>query len=184
MSKPEYEVLLYEFKNDINAYLATLAPGASARTLADLIAFNDAHRAQEMPYFGQEIFLEAQAKGPLTDQAYLDARAECIRLSRTEGIDATMDKYQLDALVAPTAEPPTPIDLVNGDADGGGSSTPAAVAGYPSITVPAGYAFGLPVGVSFFGRAWSEPTLIKLAFAYEQASKLRRPPRFLATAEL
>jgi amidase len=179
MGKPEYEVLLYEFKADLNAYLATLAPGASARTLADLIAFNEAHRAQEMPFFGQEIFLESQAKGPLTDQAYLDARAECIRLARTEGIDATMDKFQLDALVAPTSGPPAPIDLVNGDADGGGSSTPAAIAGYPSITVPAGYAFGLPVGVSFFGRAWSEPTLIKLAFAYEQASKMRRPPRFL-----
>ena len=184
LGKPEYEVLLYEFKADLNAYLAGLAPGANARTLADLIAFNEAHRAQEMPFFGQEIFLESQAKGPLTDQAYLDARAECIRLARTEGIDATMDKYNLDALVAPTSGPPAPIDLVNGDADGGGSSTPAAIAGYPAITVPAGYAFGLPVGVSFFGRAWSEPTLIKLAFAYEQASRMRRPPRFLTTAEL
>lgn len=181
---PEFDVLLYEFKADLNAYLAELAPGANARTLADLIAYDEAHRAQELPYFGQEIFEKAQAKGPLTEQAYIDALAKCRRLARTEGIDATMDKYKLDALVAPTNGPPPPIDLVNGDCGSGGSSTPAAVAGYPSVTVPAGYAFGLPAGVSFFGRAWSEGTLIKLAYAYEQASKMRRPPTFLATASL
>jgi amidase len=184
MDDPEFEVLLYEFKADLNAYLADLGPGASVRTLADLIAYNDAHASTEMPYFGQEIFIKAQAKGPLTDQAYIDALAKCRRLSRTEGIDATMDKFQLDALVAPTNGPPPPIDLVNGDAGSGGSSTPAAVAGYPSITVPCGYTFGLPTGVSFFGRAWSEPTLIKIAYAYEQASKVRKAPTFLPTAAL
>ena len=181
----EGEVLRYEFKADLNAYLAELAPGTAVRTLADLIAYNEAHRAQEMPFFGQETFVKSQAKGPLTDQAYLDALAKCRRLSRTEGIDATMDKFQLDAIVASTDGPPTPIDLVNGDAGGGGgSSSPAAVAGYPSITVPAGYSFGLPSGISFFGRAWSEPLLIKIAYAYEQASKMRRPPKFLPTAAL
>ena len=184
MDDPEFEVLLYEFKADLNAYLADLGPGASVRTLADLIAWNETHRTAEMPFFGQETFLKAQEKGPLTDQAYLDALAKCRRLARTEGIDATMDKYNLDALVAPTNGPPPPIDLVNGDCGSGGSSTPAAVAGYPSITVPAGYTFGLPTGISFFGRAWSEPLLIKLAYAYEQASKLRRPPSFLSAADI
>jgi amidase len=180
----EDTVLQYEFKADLNAYLAELAPGAAARTLADLIAYNDAHRAEEMPYFGQEIFVRSQARGPLTEQAYLDALAKCRRLARDEGIDATMDKYKLDALVAPTNGPPPPIDLVNGDCGSGGSSSPAAVAGYPSITVPAGYTFGLPTGISFFGRAWSESVLIRIAYAYEQASRMRRPPRFLPTAAL
>jgi amidase len=128
--------------------------------------------------------MQAEAKGPLTDQAYKDALEKCRRLSRSEGIDAVMDKHQLDALVAPTNGTPWLIDLVNGDAYSGGSSTPPAVAGYPHITVPAGYTFGLPVGLSFFGRPWSEGTLIKLAYAYEQATKLRRPPRFSAAAEI
>ena len=183
--RAEGTVLRYDFKADINAYLAELAPGAAARTLADLIAYNEAHRDQEMPFFGQETFIKAEAKGPLTDKEYVDALALCRRLSRTEGIDATMDKYKLDAIISPTNGPATPIDLVNGDCGGGGgSSSPAAVAGYPSITVPMGYTFGLPAGLAFFGRAWSEPVLIKLAFAYEQASKHRRPPTFLATAAL
>jgi amidase len=137
-----------------------------------------------MPFFGQELMLQAQQKGPLTDKAYRDALARNLRLSRRDGIDAVLDKLRLDALVAPTGSPPWPTDLVNGDHFLGSSSTPAAVAGYPTITVPAGYAFGLPVGISFIGRAWSDALLIKLAYAYEQATKHRRPPTLSATAYL
>jgi amidase len=180
----EFTVLLYEFKADLAAYFASLGPGAPVRSLADLIAFNERHAAREMPYFGQEIFTMAAAKGPLTDQAYVDALARNQRLARADGIDAVMDRHRLDALVAPTGNPAWPIDLVNGDHFLGGSSTPAAVAGYPHVTVPAGQVHGLPVGLSFIGRAWSEPTLIKLAFAYEQATRLRRPPAFAPTADL
>ncbi len=180
----EFDVLLYEFKADLNAYLASRAE-SPIRSLADAIRFNDEHAAQEMPYFGQEIFLQAQKKGPLTEPKYRAALAKGHRLSRTQGIDAVMTRHRLDALVAPTGGPAWVIDLVDSDHFVGGStSTPAAVAGYPHITVPAGYAFGVPVGMSFIGRAWSEPTLIRLAYAYEQATKLRRPPRFLETAEL
>jgi len=181
----EFAVLLYEFKADLNRYLAEWAPGASAKTLADLIAFNDRNRGQEMPYFGQEIFTQAQAKGPLTDQDYLRALDKNHLLARTQGIDAVMAEHQLDALIAPTGGPPSLIDLVNGDPGGGGSfSSPAAVAGYPHVTVPMGYVAGLPVGLSFVGRPWSEAGLIKFAYAFEQATKLRRPPRFPATAVL
>ena len=153
-------------------------------SLAEAIAFNDRHRDREMPFFGQEIFLEAQKKGPLTDREYLDALARNQRLSRALGIDATMTKHRLDALVAPTTAPPSLTDLVNGDYGPAGSSTIPAVAGYTHITVPMGYVFGLPVGLSFFGRAWSEPVLLKLAFAFEQATRHRQAPKYVKTADL
>ncbi|HKA35663.1 MAG TPA: amidase [Thermoanaerobaculia bacterium] len=181
--KTELEVLLYEFKTDLNLYLAAL-PNARVKSLKEAIEFNDKNRDREMPYFGQELFLQAEKKGPLTEKAYRDALEADLRNARKDGIDKTMDKHKLDALVAPTSSPPTLIDLVNGDYGVNGSSTIPAVAGYPDITVPAGYDFGLPVGISFFGRAWSEPTLIRIAYAYEQATKHRRPPKFLATADL
>jgi len=179
----EFTVLLYEFKADVEAYLAQLGPDAAMNTLADLIQFNEENREREMPYFGQEIFLMAQEKGPLSDYAYVEALAHDHRLSRTEGLDAVFAEHELDALVAPTGGPPWTTDLVNGDHFLGASSTPAAVSGYPNITVPAGFVFGLPVGISFMGAPYTEPTLIKLAYAYEQASTTRRAPRFLATAD-
>ncbi|MFL5356094.1 amidase [Archangium sp.] len=184
MDEPETEVLLYEFKAGVEAYLAALGARTRLRTLADLIRFNEENRGTELPWFGQELFLQAQEKGPLTDKKYRKALEACRKLSREQGIDAVMAKHKLDALVAPTQAPPGLIDLVNGDHWLGSSSSPAAVAGYPSITVPAGYVAGLPVGMSFIGRAWSEPTLLRLAFAYEQASKHRRAPGFAPTADL
>jgi amidase len=179
----EFEVLLYEFKADLNAYLSALGPKAPVRTLKDIIDFNDANREQEMPYFGQEIMLMAQKKGPLSERKYRAALAMNLRMSRAQGIDATMERYRLDALVAPTGSPAWPTDLINGDHYIGASSTPAAVAGYPNIQVPAGHVHGLPVGISFFGRAWSEPVLFRCAYAYEQATKHRRPPQFLPTLD-
>src|SRR2546421_3853750 len=180
----ELIVLLYELKADLAAYLAQWAPSASVKSLADVIAFNEAHKTTEMPYFGQELFIQAQEKGPLTDQAYRDALAKDQRLSRTEGLDVVFAQNNLDAIVAPTGSPAWPTDLVNGDHFLGASSTPAAVAGYPSVAVPVGYAFGLPVGMSFIGRANSEAMFLKLAYAYEQAAKPRKAPRFLLTADL
>ncbi len=177
----ELLVFMYELKADLNNYLAGLGPNAPVRTLKDIIDFNDRNRQKEMPYFGQDLFLKAEAKGPLTEKAYLDALDKNHRLARTEGIDATMDKYRLDAMVAPTGGPAWLTDLLNGDHSAGGSSNAAAVAGYPNINVTAGFISGLPVGISFFGRAWSEPTLIRLAFAFEQTTKARRAPRFLST---
>jgi amidase len=177
----ELEVLRYEMKADMNAYLAGLGPQAPVRTLKDIIAFNEQHRDQELLWFGQEELLKSEAKGPLTEQAYLDALATCRRQAATEGIDAVMEKDRLDAIVAPTSTPAHLTDWLNGDHGLGDSTTPAAVAGYPSITVPAGQISGLPVGISFFGRAWSEPKLLRVAFAFEQATKARRLPQFRPT---
>ncbi|MGD1021518.1 MAG: amidase [Candidatus Sulfotelmatobacter sp.] len=177
----ELLVFMYELKSDLNAYLAGLGPNSPVKTLKEIIDFNDRNREKEMPYFGQDLFLKAEAKGPLTEKAYLDALEKNHQLARTEGIDATMDKHHLDAMVAPTGGPAWITDLVNGDHVAGGSSNAAAVAGYPNVNVTAGFISGLPVGISFFGRAWSEPTLIRLAFAFEQATKARQSPRFLST---
>lgn len=178
LDAPEMEVLLYEFKDGLNRYLARISSAKPPLTLQELIAFNEEHRDQEMPFFAQELFILAQAKGPLSDEKYLKARADCVRLSRTEGIDAVVNEHKLDALVTLTSGPAWFIDYVNGDRDTGGCTTPAAVAGYPHITVPAGFYGGLPIGLSFFGTAWSEPTLIKLAYAWEQETKARRKPAF------
>jgi amidase len=177
----ELLIFMYELKADLNAYLSNLSPGAPVQTLKDVIEFNERNKQKEMPYFGQDLFLKAEAKGPLTEKAYLDAIDKNHRLARTEGIDATMDKYHLDAIVAPTGGPAWLTDLINGDHVAGGSSNAAAVAGYPNINVTAGSISGLPVGISFFGRAWSEPTLIRLAYAFEQTTKARQSPRFLPT---
>ncbi len=178
---PEQQVLLYEFKDGINRYLTRLPSGSPAHTLQELIAFNEKNRDREMPFFAQELFMQAQAKGPLTDAAYLKARADCVRLSRQDGIDALLAQHQLDAIVTLTSGPACFTDHVNGDQDTGGCTTPAAVAGYPHITVPAGFYRGLPIGLSFFSAAWSEPTLFKLAYAWEQQMNARRKPAFAAS---
>ena len=183
----ELDVLLYEFKSDLNKYLAWLGPASPVHSLGDIIAFNNAHRDEELAYFGQELFMMAEAKGPLTSAAYTRARVDAWGYAGTYGIDGVMAKYRLDALVALTGGPAGLIDLQKGDDRSAllpGLSGIAAVAGYPHITVPAGYIRGLPVGISFVGRAWSEPTLIKLAYAYEQATRHRHPPTFAATADL
>jgi amidase len=176
--RAEYEVMLYEFKHGLNRYLEQVSAELPVHRLTELIEFNERHRERELPFFGQETLVRAEAKGPLTEPAYLEALKECRQLSRAEGIDAVMNEHRLDALVAPSGGPAHPTDHVLGDRHVGGSSSAAAVAGYPNITVPAGFVMGLPVGISFFGRAWSEPTLIRVAYAFEQATRHRRRPDF------
>jgi amidase len=181
----EFELLLYEFKADLDAYLGQLPSSAAVHSLADVIAFNAKNAGRELRYFGQEIMEQAEKKGPLTEKKYRDILASNRRLMGAQGIDATVTKHRLDALVAPTQGPAGLIDLVNGDPGGGGSFTaPAAVAGYPHVTVPMGFVRGLPVGLSFVGRAWSEATLLKLAYAFEQASPARKKPTFAPTADV
>jgi amidase len=179
----EFLGFMYELKADLNAYLAWLGPSAPVKTLREIIEFNEKNAAKEKPFFGQENFLKAEEKGPLTTEEYVEAIKKNHELAGKEGIDATMDKHRLDAIVAPTGGPAWLTDIVNGDSFGGGSSEFAAAAGYPNVNVTAGFVFGLPVGISFFGRAWSEPVLLKLAYAFEQATKFRKAPRFLAHVE-
>jgi len=174
----------FEFKADLNRYLAWLGTSSQVHNLEEVIAFNQKNRSRELPWFGQESMEKAQTKGDLSSPDYKKALADCGRLSRQEGIDAAMDKFRLDALIAPTDGPAWPTDFINGDHFSAGTSTLAAVAGYPHVTVPMGFVFGLPVGISFFGRAWSEAVLIKAAHGYEQATKGRKPPEFRATAEV
>ncbi len=181
---PAFQVLLYEFKDGVNKYLAGLAPEVPVKTLADVIRYNEEHAETSMPYFGQELLIQAQEKGGLDTPEYVEALAAVQRGCRENGIDRVMDGQQLDTIIAPTGSPAWPTDLLNGDHYTGGSSSPAARAGYPNITVPMGFVHELPVGISFFGRAWSEPILLKLAYAYEQAARQRRAPRFLPTLKL
>ncbi|HEX9124616.1 MAG TPA: amidase [Actinomycetota bacterium] len=180
LEDPEFEVLLYEFKEDLQTYLASVG-GDVPGSLAEVIAFDRAHPDEELPFFGQELFEKAESKGPLTEPAYLEALATCGRLARDEGLDAVLAEHRLDAIVAPTGGPAWLTDHVNGDHYVGGNSTPAAVAGYPSVTVPMGFVTELPIGISFIGPAWSESALIRYAFAFEHGTGHRRPPRFLPT---
>jgi len=184
--KSEGEVLHYEFKADLNKYLKSLDGTARVHSMEEVIKFNEENSHRVMPYFGQEHMLEAQEKKSLRDKKYRDALAKNLRLTRKEGIDAVMRKHRLDALVTPSGGPAWMIDLVNGDSNTWDmeSTSPPAVAGYPHITVPAGYIFGLPVGISFIAQAWQEPTLIQFAYAFEQATQFRRQPRYLPTANL
>jgi amidase len=177
----ELQVLLYEFAPGLEAYLKAYAPHAPIKNMADVIAFNEKNAAREMPYFKQEHLIAAQAKPGLDAREYRDALANDLRYSREEGIDQVLKEHKLDALVAPTGGPAWLTDYINGDHYGGSFSSPAAVAGYPHITVPAGYTRGLPVGISFVGTAWTEASLIGMAYAYEQASKRRRPPTYPAS---
>jgi amidase len=180
----EFQVLVYEFKADLNAYLKTRGETARVKTMDDIIKFNEANADRELKFFGQDTMLKAVKKGGLNSPEYRKALANNLRMSRTLGIDAVMTKYKLDALIAPTGGPAWTTDHANGDHFTGGFSSAPAVAGYPHITVPAGFVFGLPVGISFAGRAWSEPKLIKLAYAYEQATKHRKAPTLAEHADI
>lgn len=182
LNEPENEALQWEFKEDLNAYLA--ARGGSVKSLKDVIEFNNKNRDREMPYFSQDILLKAEAKGPLSSRAYRDLVSKLGHLVRQDGLDKTLNDLKLDALVAPSDGPAWPTDYINGDHFSGGASTPAAIAGYPHVTVPAGFVFGLPVGISFFGAPRSEVKLIRMAYAYEQATMLRKPPLYLPTVKI
>ncbi len=180
----ETQVLLYEFKPGLADYLRRYAPGAPVATMADVIAFNRQHAARELRHFGQEHLEHAESKGGLDSKEYVEALAQCRRYARAEGLDKVIAEFRLDALVAPTGGPAWLTDFVNGDHYGGSFSSPAAVAGYPHVTVPAGHVHGLPVGLSFVGGAYSDAALIGMAYAYEQASLLRRAPGFPASVKL
>jgi amidase len=180
MGDSSYQVLLYEFKADLNSYLSE-HPLAPVKSLEEIIAFNESGKDKEMPWFGQDIFRLAQGKGDLTTEEYRKALAESKRLAQAEGIDKVMKEHNLDAVIAPTNGPAWTIDQVNGDHFSGSSSSYPAIAGYPNITLPMGFVHGLPVGISFFGKAWSEPVLLKIAYAFEQASKHRKSPGFMET---
>ena len=184
MGRHSSELMRYEFKADLNAYLAGLGPDAPVRTLEDIIAFNEANAEREMPWFQQEIMIQCQERGPLTDAAYLEALSEAMRLSRAEGIDAVLSEHNLDAIVAPTGSPAWTSDPINGDRYHMGSSSPAAISGYPNISVPMGSFMELPVNISIWGGAWSEPQLLRIAFAYEQLTQHRRSPKFIPTLDL
>jgi amidase len=183
-SDNELTVLLYELKADLNTYLSTLGPAAPMHTLAEIIDFNEKNREKEMPFFGQDLFIKAEGKGPLTSKEYLDAVKKNKTLARDKGIDIVIQTNKLDALIAPTGGPAWLTDYVNGDHFTGGYSSASAIAGYPHVTVPAGYVSGLPIGISFFASAYSEPTLIKLAYSFEQATKARRAPEFLPSVKI
>jgi len=181
---PEYQVLLYDFKHDLNEFLKNYIPDDFPQTLNDLIQYNNQNKEKIMPYFGQEIFKLAEEKGPLSSEEYKTALEKCQKLAREDGIDKVMQENQLDAIIAPSGGPAWLIDYKKGDRFTGESSSPAAVAGYPNITVPAGYVFGLPVGISFFAGIFQEPVLFKLAYAFEQASKVRQSPKYLDTLKI